>query len=81
MTDRIQLVITQAAEVGFTISEGGEVVAALTSRHEVAQWIEDRLGNLPGVAEREAQDMADATEAFPNVISRTDPKGRFGRRK
>lgn len=77
----LDLRIAAATHVGFTIWEGGEIVAALTSRAEVAQWLEERLGAIPGEHEREARDF-DAMQAalanverMPNVAqrARTEP--------
>ncbi len=73
MTRSIDIRISAAAEKGFVIHEAGEIVAAFTSRAEVAQWIEDRLGEVDGEIDRERQDMADTVEHFPNIL-RTDPK-------
>lgn len=70
MTRDLDIRIRAARERGFVVEEGGEVVAALTTRAEVAQWIEDRLGGVPGEREQEQQDMHDAVEAYPNVIRR-----------
>ncbi len=64
----VNIQITAAQETGFLAWESGEVVAAFTSRAEIANWLEARLGDLPGEKEREAQDQADTVEAMPNVI-------------
>lgn len=68
--------ITAGLEVGFCVWEAGEVVAALTSASELAEWIERRLGKVPGEAERESRDRAEAIEALPNVISAVRDGGR-----
>lgn len=78
MTRDVNIQITAAQETGFLAWESGEVVAAFTSRAEIANWLEARLGDLPGELEREAQDRADTMEALPNVIQRTDRKKWFG---
>lgn len=81
MTRDLDIRISAASDRGFVIQEGGVTVAALTTRAEVAQWIEDRLGEVPGEVEQERQDIADAQEAFPNVVrARTGPRGFFSRR-
>ena len=69
--------ISAASDKGFAIHEAGILVAALTTRAEVAQWIEDRLGEVPGEREQERQDIQDTRETFPRVIDRTDRKGWF----
>lgn len=74
MTRSIDIRVSAASERGFVIMEAGEVVAAFTSRAEVAQWIEDRLGEVDGEIERERQDIEDTSYALPRIISRTDPK-------
>ena len=81
MSRVIDIRISAAAERGFCIYEAGEIVAAFTSRAEVAEWIETRLGEVDGEIDRERQDMADTIENFPNVVSRTDPKGWRWRRR
>lgn len=81
MTRAIDIRISAAAERGFVVHEAGEIVAAFTSRAEVAQWIEDRLGLVDGEVDRERQDMADTIESFPNVLQRTDPGRWKWRRK
>jgi hypothetical protein len=81
----IDLRITAAPEVGFIAWQNGEPLAAFTSRYEVAQWLELRLGQVPGEIEREARDfeatrdaMATAGDSMPNVVRhpRTQPKRR-----
>jgi hypothetical protein len=81
MSREIDLRITAPPEQGFCVWESGEMLAAFTSRYELAQWLERRLGVLPGEQEREAADMADMqrslgnVEAFPSVVRpRTEPK-------
>lgn len=74
MTRSIDIRISAAAEKGFVIHEAGEIVAAFTSRAEVAQWIEDRLGEVDGEVERERRDIEDTTYALPRIIERTDPR-------
>lgn len=59
--------ISSGTEVGFLVWEAGQVVAALTSRVEVADWLEHRLGSIPGEREREARDLASTQAAFGNV--------------
>lgn len=74
MTRSIDIRISAASERGFVIMEAGEVVAAFTSRAEVANWIEDRLGEVDGEIDRERQDIEDTSYALPRIIQRTDPK-------
>lgn len=73
MSRHLDIRIGAAVEKGFVIHEAGEIVAAFTSRAEVAQWIEDRLGLVDGEIERERQDISDTVHDFPNIL-RTDPK-------
>ncbi len=80
MSRHLDIRISAAAEKGFVIHEAGEIVAAFTSRAEVAQWIEDRLGLVDGEIERERQDISDTVQEFPNIL-RTDPKRWNWRRK
>ncbi len=60
---------------GFIVWSEGEPVAAITSRAELAEWIERALGDIPGEQEREAQELASMqaalgnVERFPNVAS------------
>lgn len=75
MTRVLDIRISAAAERGFVVHEAGEIVAAFTSRAEVAEWVEQRLGLVDGEIDRERRDIADTIEAFPNVVARTDPKG------
>ena len=81
----VDLRITAPAETGFLVWEGGEVIAAFTSRSELAQWLEDRLGLIPGEREKEAQAMAEMqnamtnVERMPNVVRpRTEPSQKRG---
>lgn len=81
MSDRWpELRISCPRDQGFIVWESGEPIASLTSRAELAEWIERALGAIPGEAEREQRDLAAMQEAlgnvtsFPNVASpRTDP--------
>ena len=66
--------ISSATEAGFCIWEGGEIVAALTSRSEVAEWIERRLGHVPGELDREEQDRQQTVVDMPNVMRQQQPK-------
>jgi hypothetical protein len=79
----VDLRVAAARDVGFAIYEAGEIVAAVTSRAEVAEWIERRLGLLPGELEREAVDFEATREAMANVElmpqvvrPRTEPRRR-----
>jgi hypothetical protein len=86
MSDRaLDIRLSAGRDVGFLVWEGGEVIAAVTSRAELAQWLEERLGLIPGEREREEREFAamrDAmgnVESFPNVIkTRTAPRGMGG---
>ena len=76
MEDDPDIRVRKAKERGFFIEEAGSVVAAFSSRSEVANWIEDRLGEIPGEIERENQDMHDTVMAMPRVLrDRTGPRG------
>lgn len=84
---QVDIRISAAAEIGFVAWENGTIVAAFTSRAEIADWIEQRLGLLPGEVEREARELEayrtamDNVEKFPRVASpRTDPPARRTRR-
>lgn len=48
MSRDIEIRITAAAQTGFVAHEAGEIVAAFSTRHELARWIEERLGDLSG---------------------------------
>lgn len=65
--------ITAGVDVGFVVWEAGEVLAALTSRVELAEWIETRLGLVAGEQEREAAERAEYDQTMPRII-RPDPK-------
>lgn len=67
MTDErsVDIRISSAKERGFVLHEAGEVVAALTTAREVADWLQQRLEavqtettgevlNMPKVARRQA---------------------------
>lgn len=78
MDDDLDIRIRKARERGFYIEEAGGIVAAFTTRAEVANWIEDRLGQVPGEIEQERQDLADTMVAMPRVArERTGPRGWF----
>lgn len=80
MSRDIDIRISAATDRGFAIHEGGQLVAALTTRAEVAEWIEDRLASVPGEVEREQQEIEQAQQDFPNVVrARTGPRGFFSR--
>lgn len=79
-SDMPPIMVRAAADIGFTIEEAGHVVAALTSAAEVAQWMETRLGSLPGEQEREAADRAATIEALPQVLRPMQGTGFFRRR-
>jgi len=82
MTDRWpELRISCPREQGFIVWCDGEPIAAITSRAELADWIEQHLGGIPGEQEREARDLAAVqtalgnVEAFPRVVSpRSEPR-------
>lgn len=83
MSERnLDIRITAASDRGFVVWEASVVVAALTTRAEVAEWLEQRLGLLPGEIEREAQDRQQTIDDLPNVIrARTaPPKSRLWQR-
>jgi hypothetical protein len=84
----ISIHITHTPDGGFIAWEGGNPIAARTWRFEMADWLEDRLGQAPGEAEREAraadevrkakaadeQPAADNVEPFPRALrERTKP--------
>lgn len=76
MTDRWpELRISCPREQGYIVWCDGEPIAAITSRAELADWIEQHLSAIPGEQEREARDMEAAqralanVEPFPKVIS------------
>ena len=64
---KMSLRIEPAATKGFIIWEAGEIVAGLSTRAEVANWIEDRLGSIPGEQEQEAADLVALREDLPNI--------------
>lgn len=79
----LDLRITAGRDAGFIVWEAAEAIAAFSSRAELADWLEDRLGSMPGEQEREAREIAayhaarGNVERFPNVASpRTDPPPR-----
>jgi hypothetical protein len=82
MTDRWpEIRVSCPAGQGFIIWQDGEPIAALTSRSELADWIENALGDIPGEREREAKDLAAVqtamgnVERFPNIASpRSEPR-------
>lgn len=81
MTDRwSEIRISCPQEQGFIVWSEGNIIAGFTSRAELADWIENALGEIPGEKEREAKDMAAAqaygnVERFPNVASpRSEPR-------
>lgn len=70
---------------GFIVWEAGQVITAFRWRHELADWLMARLGDIPGEREREARALAasqvppDNVEPFPKVVSsRTAPERRRG---
>lgn len=68
MTDRWpELRISCPRDNGFIVWSAGEPIAAMTSRAELADWIERHLGDIPGEREREAEDLASTQEALSNV--------------
>jgi hypothetical protein len=66
-TRETDLRITAPPERGFVVWEGGEVLAAFGSRIDLAEWLAQRLGSLPGEREREARDFAAWRDATRNV--------------
>lgn len=80
--------LTCGTDVGFAVWEGGQLVAAFKWRHQIAEWLFDRLAELPGEIEREQREMPppppDNVQDFPRVAQRprTEPprgRGFFGR--
>jgi len=68
MSDRWpELRISCPQDQGFIVWSAGDPIAALTSRAELANWIELALGDIPGEREREASDLAAMQEALGNV--------------
>lgn len=66
---RFSLMIQPAARIGFVIMMDSHVIAALSTRAEVAQWIEDELGILiPEEIERERSEIDAAKQEFPRVV-------------
>ena len=65
----IDIRISSARERGFVVHEAGEVVAALTSAREVADWLQQRLEAVQPEATGEVFEM-------PNVARREATKGR-----
>lgn len=65
---KLSLRIEAADDLGFVIWDAGRIVAALTSRAEVANWLEERLGSLPGERERESAEIAAVRADLPNII-------------
>ena len=79
----LDLRITACRDTGFLIWEAGAPIAAFSSRAELADWVEERLGLLPGEQEREARELAAYHAAdgnikrFPNVATpRTETPAR-----
>jgi len=64
---QLDLRIAAAGEIGFVVWEASEVVAAFTSRAELADWLEARLGLVAGEAEREAAELAAYRASVGNV--------------
>lgn len=76
MADRWpEIRISCPQDQGFIVWSDGNPIAAITSRAELAEWIERALGDIPGEQEREAQELASMqaalgnVERFPNVAS------------
>lgn len=63
----IDIRIAAGTEIGFYIQEAGSIVACFRSAAEVAQWVEDRLRQMPGEAEREATEQADVISTLPSI--------------
>jgi DNA-binding transcriptional MerR regulator len=77
MSRDLDIRIRAAKDRGFVVEESGEAVAALTTRSEVAQWIEDRLASVEGELDRERADIEQTIEDMPNVIrAKTGPKSK-----
>lgn len=75
---RVSIVIQSATERGYVIQEDGQIVAALTSRAEVAEWIERRLGELiPEELDRERREIEEVQQTLPRVVA-SRGKGFFG---
>lgn len=75
MIDGEDIRITKADDTGYGIWIASRLVAALTTRAEVAEWIERHLGT-PEIIEREQQEIADVREQYPRVVGapRTNPR-------
>jgi hypothetical protein len=67
LTRALDLRISAGSECGFYVQEAGEIIAAFTSRAELADWLEDRLGLVPGETEREERELAAYRAAHSNV--------------
>lgn len=65
----IDIRISSAREKGFVLHEAGEIVAALTSAREVAEWLQDRLEATQPETTGEVVDM-------PNMMRREATKSR-----
>lgn len=77
---RFTLNVTDAAEIGFVVTMDGVVVAALSTRAEVAQYIEDKLGAvMPELIERERAEIEQARQEFPRVIAGGERKRQWFR--
>jgi len=67
LTRTLDVRVTAAAETGFIVWEAAEPIAAFTSRAELADWLEDRLGLVAGETEREERELAAYRAAHSNV--------------
>lgn len=72
MTDErsvIDIRISSAREKGFVLHEAGEIVAALTSAREVADWLQQRLEAVQPETTGEVVDL-------PNMYAARETKSR-----
>lgn len=81
MTDErsVDIRISSAREKGFVVHEAGEVIAALTSAREVADWLQQRLEavqpeaaevvDMPNVARRQ---NATLSQSFMSRVRRSE---------
>ena len=83
-----QIMVTAPRDIGFIVWSEGSPIAALTSRAELANWVERHFGDIPGEREREEEERKEMmeslanVEAMPNVLGRprTEPRKGLWRR-
>ena len=73
---RIRFHVEEAEEIGFVVMIDGRTVAALTSRAELAEWVERHCGT-PDTIEREQREIAEVQQTLPRVVA-SRGKGFFG---